>query len=288
VKHLAAAFAGALLLVTPAPASAEPCHPDAIGTSRVMTIDPRRHPRVGTINYARTLPLAPREVVLTFDDGPISPFTDAVLDILAAHCAKATFFVVGDKVEENPALVRRLRTEGHSVATHTQHHPRHLDRAPLPLLRREIESGIATTATALDEPPAPFFRVPGLARTRQIERYLALRNVSIWSGDAVSDDWKPISDREVVRRALAGLERKRGGILLMHDIHLRTVRALPRLLAQLKRHRFRIVHVVAAQRDEPVVGQAGPERPRTKRPASRRIVYLAPGDPRLRKTQPRR
>src|ERR1700741_535396 len=78
-------------------ASAADCpgHPDAIGTSRTIVVDPRAHPVIGTMQYAKTLPLEDHEVVLTFDDGPLPKYSNQILDILAAHCAKATFFLVG-------------------------------------------------------------------------------------------------------------------------------------------------------------------------------------------------
>ena len=69
-------------------------NPDALGTSRVITLDPAEFQRIGTIQYKQTLPLEDHEVVLTFDDGPIPPNTDKVLDALAAECVKATFFIV--------------------------------------------------------------------------------------------------------------------------------------------------------------------------------------------------
>src|SRR5579862_288949 len=59
-----------------------PGHPDAIGTSRVVTIDPGDYQRLGTLNYQQTLPLNDHEVVLTFDDGPLPPKTPQILDIL--------------------------------------------------------------------------------------------------------------------------------------------------------------------------------------------------------------
>src|SRR3954463_8173066 len=77
-----------------------PGHPDAIGTSRTIVVDPREHGRIGTMDYAETLPLADHEVVLTFDDGPIPPYTTRVLDILAAECVHATYFIVGEMAKE--------------------------------------------------------------------------------------------------------------------------------------------------------------------------------------------
>src|SRR6478609_7061711 len=74
-----------LTLVAATPAFADACNnPDALGTSRTIVVDPREYPRIGTMQYAHTLPLRDKEVVLTFDDGPIPKYSNQILDILAA------------------------------------------------------------------------------------------------------------------------------------------------------------------------------------------------------------
>src|ERR1051325_9101733 len=99
-----------------ADAVAAPCrHPNALGVSRVMAVDPRVMPVVGSHDYRRTLPLAPGEVVLTFDDGPRPGYTDRVLRALADECLRATFFVVGRQARAYPQMVRHLRNSGHNV-----------------------------------------------------------------------------------------------------------------------------------------------------------------------------
>src|SRR5882724_8044399 len=90
-------------------ASAADCpgHPDALGTSRTLVVDPRQHPRIGTMQYAETLPLRDHEVVLTFDDGPLPRNSNQVLDILASQCVKATFFIIGRMAQAFPEGVRK-------------------------------------------------------------------------------------------------------------------------------------------------------------------------------------
>src|SRR3978361_957974 len=107
----ASLLSGVLTCVTAQAASAADCpgHPDAIGTSRTLVVDPRQHPLLGTRQYAKTLPLEDHEVVLTFDDGPLPKYSYQILDILAAHCAKATFFLVGRQANANPDSGRRGR-----------------------------------------------------------------------------------------------------------------------------------------------------------------------------------
>src|SRR5262245_57138971 len=72
-----------------------PGNPKALGTSRTIVVDPTEHGRIGTMDYAETLPLVDKEVVLTFDDGPLPPYSTKILDTLAAECVRATYFIVG-------------------------------------------------------------------------------------------------------------------------------------------------------------------------------------------------
>ena len=220
-------------------------NPDVLGTSRTITVRPSDFPRIGTEQYAESLRLKNREVVLTFDDGPIPEHTTKVLDALAAECVKATFFMLGINVAEAPSLVRRAFDEGHSVGTHTFSHI-HLDEVPLEKAKKDIELGIEAVTEALGKgrSPAPFFRAPYLGITKELEKYLYARGLMVWDIDADSLDWSLDSPEKVIADTLAVLEKKGKGILLMHDIKSQTARAMPVLLSELKRRGFRIVHVV--------------------------------------------
>ncbi|VIO71693.1 polysaccharide deacetylase family protein [Bradyrhizobium ivorense] len=250
---------GAALLsccfMTPQGALAADCqNPNALGTSRTLVVDPREHPRIGTMQYRETLPLADHEVVLTFDDGPLPKYSNQVLAILASQCVKATFFIIGSQANANPEGVRKLIAAGHTVGTHSQHHPLTMDRMPLERARQEIDDGIASTLAALNGDKsklAPFFRIPGLMRAEIVENYLASQGIQTWSADFPADDWRHVSPQRVYDLAIQRIEAKRKGILLLHDIQPRTVAALPRILATLKERGYRIVHVVPATADRP-------------------------------------
>src|SRR5580704_3716586 len=235
--------------------AAEDCpgHPDAIGTSRTIVVDPREHPRIGTMQYPETLPLADHEVVLTFDDGPLPHNSNQVLDILAAECVKATFFEIGRMATAYPEGVRKLRDAGHTIGTHSQNHPLTMNRMPIERARQEIDDGIASVKAALGDDAAlsPFFRIPGLMRAQGVEDYLASQGIQVWSADFLADDWRHIPSSRVYDLAMQRLEAKGKGILLLHDIQPRTVAALPRILQELKARGFRIVHVVPATPDRP-------------------------------------
>jgi peptidoglycan/xylan/chitin deacetylase (PgdA/CDA1 family) len=231
-------------------ALAEPCpgNPDALGTSRVLTISPGEFSRIGSMQYSQTLPLNDHEVVITFDDGPIPPYSNAVLDTLASQCVKVTYFLVGEMAQTYPSIVRRIYNAGHTIGTHSQSHPYGFQRLTLPRIEEQIDGGIASVDAALGDPKAlsPFFRIPGLGRTEAMEAYLTSKSLVTWSADVVADDWKHISASEIVKRAMRRLEEKGRGILLLHDIHPATVLALPTLLKELKERGYHVVHVVAA------------------------------------------
>ena len=257
-------------LATNAASAAEcPGHPNALGTSRTIVVDPREHPRIGTMQYPETLPLADHEVVLTFDDGPLPKNSNKVLEILAAECVKATFFTIGGQARNSPEGVRKLLAAGHTIGTHTQTHPLSMNRMPIERARQEIDDGIASTKAALGDNAdalAPFFRIPGLLRADAVEDYAAQQGIQVWSADYLADDWRHISSQRVYDLAISRLEAKGKGILLLHDIQARTVAALPRILEAMKARGYRIVHVVPAT----------PERPATPTEPQQWLLHPTP------------
>ncbi|WFU84672.1 polysaccharide deacetylase family protein [Bradyrhizobium sp. CIAT3101] len=245
---------GFLTTASPAAFAAEcPGHPDALGTSRTLVVDPHEHPRIGTMQYRETLPLKDHEVVLTFDDGPLPKYSNQVLQILADECIKATFFIIGEQAKANPEGVRKLVAAGHTVGTHSMNHPLTMDRMPLDKAEAQINGGIEWTSAAMSDSSklAPFFRIPGLMRADGVENLLISRGIQVWSADFPADDWRHISSDRVYQLAIQRLEAKGKGILLLHDIQARTVAALPKIIRDLKARGYRIVHVVPATADRP-------------------------------------
>jgi peptidoglycan-N-acetylglucosamine deacetylase len=230
-----------------------PGHPDALGTSRTLVVDPREHPRIGAMQYPETLPLGDHEVVLTFDDGPLPRNSNQVLQILADQCVKATFFIIGQQALANPEGVRKYIAAGHSIGSHSQHHPLTFNKMSVEQAKQEIDAGIASTTAALSDPAqlAPFFRIPGLLRADPVEDYVASQGLQLWSADFLADDWRHISSSRVYDLAIKRIEARGKGILLLHDIQARTVAALPRILHELKARGYRIVHIVPATQERP-------------------------------------
>jgi peptidoglycan/xylan/chitin deacetylase (PgdA/CDA1 family) len=250
-----------------------PGNPDALGTSRVLPIDFSAYQQLGRMQYPDSLPLDDKEVVITFDDGPLPPYTDQVLDILAAQCVKATFFMVGEMAHSFPATVRRVYEEGHTIGTHSDHHPVGFGKLPLDRMHHEIDGGIADLSAAFGGDSrylAPFFRIPGLERSDLLESELAERGLIIFSADVVADDWhRDITPAKIVSLAMSRLEKRGKGILLLHDIHPKTVAALPGLLQQLKEQGFHVVQVVPS---------AAYEIAMARKPAARMLASALPDE----------
>jgi peptidoglycan/xylan/chitin deacetylase (PgdA/CDA1 family) len=238
-------------LVAPGPAAhaAEPCdNPHALGTSRVLEVDARDTPRVGRKHFPATLPLHPKEVVLTFDDGPMPATTPKVLDSLKAECVRATFFLIGRNTEAAPTLARRILAEGHSVGHHSYSHPL-LNRMPLAKAIADINRGIEEDEIAIygqrrTDPVTPFFRFPGFASSPALLDEMARRRIVVFGADVWASDWNEMNPPTELNLILRRIEQTGGGIVLFHDTRAQTANMLPSFLRELKRRGFRIVHVV--------------------------------------------
>jgi len=270
---VASLFVLAALCGTAQAATTDCPRKDALGTSRVIAVDAATYPRVGLKSFPQSLPLRDKEVVLTFDDGPLPPSTDKVLDVLASQCVKATFFMVGEMARAFPATVRQVYEAGHTIGTHSDHHPTGFGKLPLERMRQEIDGGIADVSAAFGGDSrylAPFFRIPGFARSDLVESELAERGLIVFSADVVADDWhRDITPAKIISLAMSRLEARGKGILLLHDIHPKTAAALPGLLEQLKANGFHIVQVVPSDAYEIAMAN---------KPASRMVASAIPGE----------
>lgn len=215
----------------------------ALGVSRTIEVNTYGGPLIGTIQYEKTLDLRKGEVVLTFDDGPHPQYTPKILAALKKHCTKATFFPVGRMIRAYPRTLIEVAKAGHTIGGHTYRHP-NLARLSKRRAVIEIEKGFRAALEVTGKPVAPFFRFPFLSDSKRLRRYLASRNMAVFSVDIVSNDsYTPNSDR-LVRRTLSQLRKKGGGIVLFHDIKRSTARGMLKFLNGLKREGFKIVHVV--------------------------------------------
>ncbi len=245
-------------------AQAQDCAPDTLntsvantsvlGTSRILPLDPEGGLEIGK-QYGRTLPLGHKEVVLTFDDGPLPAYTNRVLDILARECIKATFFLVGRNAAAYPETVRRIARDGHTIGTHSMTHRMDIPKLPFSGGLAEVDNGFAAVRAALGADAdtarvAPFFRFPGLLHTRPLRDTLAERHIGIFGIDMEGGDWFHFfTPQAVLDRVMLQLANEQRGVLLLHDIQKRTVDMLPALITRLKAGGYRIVHIVPKGHD---------------------------------------
>ena len=236
----------------PQPARSTCANPDALGVSRVVVIDTTGGPGFGFLQNKQFDFLTDKEVVLTFDDGPW-PTTPAVLKALAEECTKAIFFPVGKHTTYHPEILRQVYNAGHTVGSHTWSHA-HLDSKKMtePQVREEIEKGFSAVKMAIGAAPAPFFRFPGLGHTQPALGYLASRNISMFSVDVDSNDFKSSGPDQVIQNVMTKLDKQGKGVILMHDLQKHTAIALPTLLRRLKAGGYKVVQMRAKEQLETV------------------------------------
>ena len=223
---------------------------DALGTSRVLSVDAKTTPRVGLKSFPQTLPLADHEVVLTFDDGPRPKTTSKVLEALAQECVRATFFLVGRSAAEHPEMVRRIAREGHTIGHHTWSHP-YMARIPADTARYEIDHGIASDEMALhgvstSTPSTPFFRFPYFESTPAQLDLLEQRGIVVFGADFWASDWNDMTPEQELKLITERITAAGKGIILFHDAQARTAAMMPAFLRFLRENGFHIVHIVPA------------------------------------------
>ncbi|HEY1543198.1 MAG TPA: polysaccharide deacetylase family protein [Xanthobacteraceae bacterium] len=253
--QIVAILVGALLTL-PATAQTCPGNPDALGTTRTLPVSIATTPRVGRKQFATTLPLAAKEVVLTFDDGPWPGTTPIVLDALKHECVRATFFLLGRNALAAPALARRELTEGHTIGYHTFAHPL-LNKMSLAAADAEVDRGIAAVDRAVygdtkeasehpAKPHTPFFRFPGFAASPALLARMQARGLVVFGADLWASDWNPMTPQQELALILHRLDLAGRGIILFHDTKSETARMLPAFLRAIKARGYHVVQVVPA------------------------------------------
>lgn len=250
MRSIKAVLAAAVVLALPFgvnPAGACTDKAAGLGVARIVEIDASNGPIFGNLtSQSREVRfLGPKEVVLTFDDGPMPGITKSILDTLDRFCTKATFFSVGRMAIAYPAIVKEVIARGHTMGTHTWSHPMNMPRLAPAAARDQIDSGFAAVALAAEQPIAPFFRFPGLSDSPVLMSYLQERGIAAFTVDVVSNDSYIGDVGRLVARTLERVEADKGGIILFHDIKHVTARALPTILSELKARGYKVVHMRA-------------------------------------------
>jgi peptidoglycan/xylan/chitin deacetylase (PgdA/CDA1 family) len=168
---------------------------------------------------AMTAPRRPGEIALTFDDGPNPEWTPRLLEILARHEVRATFFMLGKFAEAQPELVRRVAAEGHLIGNHSWSHPK-LSRCPAKRIEEELKRTKETLEQIIGS-KVRFFRPPFGARRPavfRIARELGLEPV-LWN--AMTTDWSEPSAEKIAarlsRRVDALTRRGFAANIVLHD-----------------------------------------------------------------------
>ena len=188
-----------------------------------------------------------RQLALTYDDGPNDPYTLRLLEVLARHDVKATFFLIGHFVAEKPEIAREVARAGHVIGNHTFNHP-NLILCSAARVRSELEQCRKILTDTVGE-HSTLWRPPFGARLPHVlgvGRKLGLEPV-MWT--VSSNDWKIYTADGIERRVA---ERIRGGdVILMHDgghvrmgaDRARTVEATDRLIRRCKDQGYEFVTV---------------------------------------------
>lgn len=180
------------------------------------------------------------DVALTFDDGPHPTLTPQLLDILAAYDARATFYVIGRNAARYPDILRRMVSEGHEIGNHTWSHPSLYGVSDQGMLR-ELERTSEAIQNAVGFAPVSVRPPYGNMYPRQSQLvWDALQMTTVmWSIDPL--DWQRPGSSVVANRILS--QHHAGAVVLGHDIHGATVRAMPAVIDGMIARGYNLVQV---------------------------------------------
>lgn len=178
-------------------------------------------------------------IALTFDDGPHPQNTVKILDILSKYNAKATFFMLGENVERNNWIPKRIIDQGSEIGTHTWNH-KNLNK----LNKEEILNQITSSCNKINEysnTEVKYFRPPYGNANEQVKQVAKEQNkyIILWNVD--TEDWKSKNAEMVTNHVLENV--KDGDIVLMHDIYLSTVEACEKIVEELTNRGYRLVTI---------------------------------------------
>ena len=179
-------------------------------------------------------------IAMTFDDGPSAALTPKLLDLLATHHIKATFFVIGENVAEHPEIVARAAREGHEIASHSWSHP-NFAKMSQESVRSQLQRTDDAIKSAIGKSPT-LLRPPYGSITEREKRWIHDEfgyDIVLWDVDPL--DWKRPGPAVVRNRILK--ETRPGSIVLSHDIHPGTVEAMPSTFDELEAKGFKFVTV---------------------------------------------
>jgi len=207
--------------------------------------------RTLTVSSLSELKLDRKEVILSFDDGPIPGRTDKVLATLDQFGVKGAFMMVGEMAAAHPALARKVAMDGNAIGSHTYDHP-DLAKMSFDAAMEEVTKGTLAVTKATGE-DVNFFRFPYLADSRKLRAAVSMRDMIIMDADVDSKDYFNTTPVAVTQRIMKDLDRRGRGIILMHDIHKRTAIMLPTLLSKLEAEGYKVVTLKFKKAHAPMV-----------------------------------
>ena len=179
-------------------------------------------------------------VAMTFDDGPSAKLTPRLLDLLAAHHVKATFFLIGENAAENPEIVAREAREGHEIANHSWSHP-NLAKMSEDSVRSQLRRTDDAIKNAMGKSPV-LMRPPYGSITPHQKKWINQEfgyKIVLWDVDPL--DWRRPGSAAVCNRIVRNT--RAGSIILAHDIHPGTTEAMPCVLKELEEKGFKFATV---------------------------------------------
>lgn len=176
-----------------------------------------------------------KQIAITFDDGP-SLYTEELLDGLMKRNVKASFFLIGKKVEEFPDIVKREKEEGHLIGNHTYNHV-DISKVSEEVAKEELGKTDQALKIILGEGTI-YVRPPFGIRQKKLEEELDLIPV-MWSIDPL--DWTTENVTEIVNKVVT--EADENDIILMHDCYKSSVEAALRIIDILQKEDFEFVTV---------------------------------------------
>lgn len=188
-----------------------------------------------------------KEVCLTFDDGPHPQSIKEILDILKVYNVKATFFLVGRRIEQYPEQVREIVREGHEVGNHSENHLR-LDSLSPDQVRMELSLCEKAYSQATGGDKFVLFRPPGMRLNPDVLKIAREFGYITVDWNYGAKDFQPMDADRIAEYVLKQVTN--GGIILLHD-NPSTARALPDILLGLKQRGFAVKTVGEMLKDLP-------------------------------------
>ena len=185
---------------------------------------------------ASATPIEAPKIALTFDDGPSTAWTPALLDGLKERGVKATFFLIGENADKNPEIVKRMAEEGHLIGNHTYHHVE-LTKVSENEARLELADTSAVIVRITGKEPE-YMRPPFGAWQRKLEQEIQMLPV-LWTIDPL--DWTTENQDEIVNKVVT--EAEENDIILLHDCYKSSIEAGLRIVDILQEEGFVFVTV---------------------------------------------